>query len=384
MVSLEAPPPGSDPRSSPPPQSSAEIPGTSAGGGGTGQLDLNSMVVPPPLHVCVQGLAFDYQFTEADVRKVFSRYGEVLNVQVGAALYEGETAEGSGSKNTNGAGGATKSSPSASGRDGSGTGEGAAGSGAPGKKEDGEENGPACCAKVTFAAFANALAAYSDLHRKQLSGIAGAYLCVTWPGLADSGMLATLKQSTLAAQAGGQNQNQMNNNNNINNPGGMVNKSSPVGSNQMGSNQALGGQQQHNIPQLQSNQIMQGAGGAGGMPHHQPGPLTAHSGSPHLSQPSPQSLQNGFHQSTPGNNLNQGLTQSGLNALGSQSLSGGLNGSLNGMNNQNSSLNAQLGSPDSSQGGLLDGGLSQNKKFTCRLEIGIENDKEFRVRGRLT
>lgn len=38
----------------------------------------------PALEVCVRGLSFAYQFNEEDVRKVFSRYGEVLSVDVGA------------------------------------------------------------------------------------------------------------------------------------------------------------------------------------------------------------------------------------------------------------------------------------------------------------
>merc|ERR1712093_967771 len=36
----------------------------------------------PPLSVRVEGLSFQYQFTEDDVRKVFSRYGDVVHVTV--------------------------------------------------------------------------------------------------------------------------------------------------------------------------------------------------------------------------------------------------------------------------------------------------------------
>merc|ERR1719210_956691 len=42
-----------------------------------------SMPMPPPiLNVRVDGLTFEYQLTEDDVRKVFSRYGEVFHVNV--------------------------------------------------------------------------------------------------------------------------------------------------------------------------------------------------------------------------------------------------------------------------------------------------------------
>merc|ERR1719277_1917767 len=50
--------------------------------------------MPPPmspvLHVRVDGLKFEYQLTEDDVRKVFSRYGDVVQVHVDA---EGTTAQ---------------------------------------------------------------------------------------------------------------------------------------------------------------------------------------------------------------------------------------------------------------------------------------------------
>merc|ERR1719476_227958 len=51
--------------------------------------------VPPPtvapmLNVRVDGLTFEYQLTEDDVRKVFSRYGEVFHVNVDK---EGTTAQ---------------------------------------------------------------------------------------------------------------------------------------------------------------------------------------------------------------------------------------------------------------------------------------------------
>merc|ERR1719262_379674 len=38
--------------------------------------------ITPPLNVRVDGLKFEYQLTEDDVRKVFSRYGEVRTVLV--------------------------------------------------------------------------------------------------------------------------------------------------------------------------------------------------------------------------------------------------------------------------------------------------------------
>jgi len=92
------------------------------GMGVTDHTQMNS----PPLTVRVEGLSFQYQFTEDDVRKVFSRYGEVRSVQVG----------------TDGA-----------------------------------------SATVTFAQFANGMAAWSDLNGKQLAGINGAYLRVDCPAL---------------------------------------------------------------------------------------------------------------------------------------------------------------------------------------------------------
>jgi len=46
--------------------------------------------VSPVLHVRVDGLKFEYQLTEDDVRKVFSRYGDVVQVHVDA---EGTTAQ---------------------------------------------------------------------------------------------------------------------------------------------------------------------------------------------------------------------------------------------------------------------------------------------------
>merc|ERR1719321_572826 len=38
--------------------------------------------IVPPLSVRVDGLMFEYQLTDDDVRKVFSRYGEVKTVMV--------------------------------------------------------------------------------------------------------------------------------------------------------------------------------------------------------------------------------------------------------------------------------------------------------------
>jgi RNA recognition motif-containing protein len=84
----------------------------------------------PPLFVRVTGLSFQYQFTEDDVRKVFSRYGEVEQVVIG----EGDDASSAG-------------------------------------------------AKVIFKGFANAMAAWSDLNGKALAGITGATLKVECPQL---------------------------------------------------------------------------------------------------------------------------------------------------------------------------------------------------------
>ena len=80
----------------------------------------------PPVTFRVEGLSFQYQFTEDDVRKVFSRYGEVVSVLVGA---------------------------------------------------DGAS------ATITFTSFANGMAARSDLDGKQLAGINGAFLRVDCPAL---------------------------------------------------------------------------------------------------------------------------------------------------------------------------------------------------------
>lgn len=110
------------------------------------------MLVPPCLHVWVQGLSFEYQFTDSDVRKVFSRYGEVLSVEICSGDLDLEQ----------------------------GTVDATA------KKESAVQQKPACFAKVTYCAFANAMAAWSDLHAKPLSGISGASLCVTCPRLSQA------------------------------------------------------------------------------------------------------------------------------------------------------------------------------------------------------
>ena len=56
-----------------------------------GMPDPSSM---PSLRVTfrVEGLSFQYQFTEDDVRKVFSHYGEVASVLVGADGADGASA----------------------------------------------------------------------------------------------------------------------------------------------------------------------------------------------------------------------------------------------------------------------------------------------------
>jgi hypothetical protein len=53
-----------------------------------------------------------------------------------------------------------------------------------------------CYATVTFSAFANAMAAWSDLNGKQLAGINGAYLCVTCPQLTSQAQGAGLETFT--------------------------------------------------------------------------------------------------------------------------------------------------------------------------------------------
>merc|ERR1719436_2405624 len=78
-------------------------------------------VAPPTLNVRVDGLKFEYQLTEDDVRKVFSRYGEVNHVNVD--------------------------------KDGTG-------------------------AQVQFGQPHQAIAAQHDLDKKQLAGMSGAFLRV--------------------------------------------------------------------------------------------------------------------------------------------------------------------------------------------------------------
>merc|ERR1719183_2322172 len=87
----------------------------------------NPMMPPPSnpvLNVRVEGLKFEYQLTEDDVRKVFSRYGEVCHVTV----------------------------------DREGT-----------------------SATVQFTQPHHTISAQHDLDRKQLAGMSGAYLRVDFP-----------------------------------------------------------------------------------------------------------------------------------------------------------------------------------------------------------
>merc|ERR1719399_2013040 len=100
----------------------------------------------PTLNVRVEGLKFEYQLTEDDVRKVFSRYGEVFHVTV----------------------------------DREGT-----------------------SATVQFTAPHQAIAAQHDLDRKQLAGMSGAYLRVEFPPSPPSMLDPTLAQ--MAANSAMQN-----------------------------------------------------------------------------------------------------------------------------------------------------------------------------------
>merc|ERR1719331_1547902 len=85
----------------------------------------NPMAMSSPiLNVRVEGLKFEYQLTEDDVRKVFSRYGEVFHV----------TVDREGTSST-----------------------------------------------VQFTQPHHAVAAQHDLDRKQLAGMSGAYLRVELP-----------------------------------------------------------------------------------------------------------------------------------------------------------------------------------------------------------
>merc|ERR1719399_1326694 len=98
----------------------------------------------PTLNVRVEGLKFEYQLTEDDVRKVFSRYGEVFHVTV----------------------------------DREGT-----------------------SATVQFTAPHQAVAAQHDLDRKQLAGMSGAYLRVEFPTPTyDPSTLAHMAAAASAAQ----------------------------------------------------------------------------------------------------------------------------------------------------------------------------------------
>lgn len=104
------------------------------------------MAPPTPviLNVRVEGLKFEYQLTEDDVRKVFSRYGEVFHVTV----------------------------------DREGT-----------------------SATVQFTQPHHAIAAQHDLDRKQLAGMAGAYLRVEFPPAPPNPMLDPALAQMAAATA---------------------------------------------------------------------------------------------------------------------------------------------------------------------------------------
>merc|ERR1719399_1814244 len=98
----------------------------------------------PSLNVRVEGLKFEYQLTEDDVRKVFARYGEVASVSVD--------------------------------REGS-------------------------SAQITFESPQQAVTAQHDLDRKQLAGMSGAYLRVEFPPTPyDANALAQMAAVASAAQ----------------------------------------------------------------------------------------------------------------------------------------------------------------------------------------
>lgn len=117
-----------------------------------------AMMMPPPppammmppwqapvLNVRVEGLKFEYQLTDDDVRKVFSRYGEVFHVSV----------------------------------DKEGT-----------------------SATVQFDQPHHAMSAQHDLDRKQLAGMQGAYLRVDYPGaMLDNNPFAQAAQMAAASAA---------------------------------------------------------------------------------------------------------------------------------------------------------------------------------------
>lgn len=100
-------------------------------------------MVSPQLTVRVDGLKFDYQLTEDDVRKVFSRYGEVVHVHVDR---EGTTSQ------------------------------------------------------VQFEHPHQAMAAQHDLDRKQLAGMSGAFLRVDFAMQGFDPALAQMAAATAAAQ----------------------------------------------------------------------------------------------------------------------------------------------------------------------------------------
>mmetsp|Transcript_81480 Transcript_81480/g.230887 ORF Transcript_81480/g.230887 Transcript_81480/m.230887 type:complete len:378 (+) Transcript_81480:246-1379(+) len=99
-------------------------------------------VVPPTLDVRVDGLTFEYQLTEDDVRKVFARYGEVFHVDVDR---EGTTA------------------------------------------------------RVQFREPHQAINAQHDLDRKQLAGMSGAFLRVEFAAPTYNPALAQMAAATAAA-----------------------------------------------------------------------------------------------------------------------------------------------------------------------------------------
>jgi len=120
---------------------------------GQGQMMGGGMMPPwppampqasPMLHVRVEGLKFEYQLTDDDVRKVFARYGEVTTVNV---------------------------------------------------DRDGTQ------AQIQFELPHQAVAAQHDLDRKQLAGMSGAYLRVEFPPAQyDPNALAQMAAAASAAQ----------------------------------------------------------------------------------------------------------------------------------------------------------------------------------------
>ncbi|CAD7964954.1 unnamed protein product, partial [Amoebophrya sp. A25] len=130
--------------------------GGSFGGSEPSSGSKNAGRRPPPLQVSVQGLQFPYLLTDDDVRKVFGRYGDLVDVQI----EQTGRAEISGPD--------LPITPASS------------------------------IAHVRFEGFGNTLAAWRDLDQKPLVGIEGAILSVKCPEMGPDNYLETVQMDDAA------------------------------------------------------------------------------------------------------------------------------------------------------------------------------------------